>query len=232
MLRLPSAVAMLNYLCRLKELRIMYLNRFGLIPLTLVVVFATFMLEAIAGDSPAQRKADLVEIQQLTEQIKLQPKRAFLYASRGQCYVGLEEWDKALIDTSHAIELQPQNCSFYVARASIFEGLNKKDLEKADLEKALQLSPNDVDALTSLAVFSEHGKRDYSLAAKLLTQALKIQPKSTELYALRGEIYCNLGRYAEAIADCDTALKIEPGCKKAMITMEEIKAAQKKSSVR
>ena len=64
-------------------------------------------MSALAHESAGEQRADLEKIKQLTAQIRLEPKRAFLYASRGQCYVGLENWNNALADTDIALGLSP-----------------------------------------------------------------------------------------------------------------------------
>jgi tetratricopeptide (TPR) repeat protein len=166
------------------------------------------------------------KIRELTARIKLEPKTALLYAKRGQCYVHLEDWNSALADTNAALALNPTNTSYYVARADIYNAMGKHDLEKQDLEKAVELNPKDVESLKELAVFDAMHK-NCAESCLILSRAIAIEPHSVELYLFRAEALLVLKDFAGATADCNQAFKLEPGSKKAMLVMNEIRAVQK-----
>lgn len=59
-----------------------------------------------------------------------------------------------------------------------------------------------------------------------MTAAAKINPKSAEAYEQRGSVYYRLGQLQNAIADCGTAMKLDPNseaaCLAAADTYEEV----------
>ena len=64
-----------------------------------------------------------------------------VYDNRGQCYMQLRQYDKALIDFNQAIENNQREPSLYIHRASCYDNIGEYDLEIADLEKAIELDP-------------------------------------------------------------------------------------------
>ena len=68
--------------------------------------------------------------------------------------------------------------------------------------------------------------KNFSEASKLLSKAITLDPNSIELYLFRAEALNSQRKFPEAIADCNKASKLEPGNKKAIMVMGEIKAAQ------
>ncbi|XP_067675024.1 tetratricopeptide repeat protein 12-like [Haliotis asinina] len=57
----------------------------------------------------------------------------------------------------------------------------------------------------------------YDKALELYSQAIDKVRDSTALYTNRAQTYIKLGRYKEAITDCDWALRVSPACLKAYI---------------
>ena len=68
-------------------------------------------------------------------------------------------------------------------------------------------------ALLSKALHTaDEGRRDELLEQSLgaLSEVLETHPEDVSTYINRGNVYAELGRYPEAIADYDTALRLDP----------------------
>ncbi|MDO5565376.1 MAG: tetratricopeptide repeat protein, partial [Planctomycetia bacterium] len=76
-------------------------------------------------------------------------------------------------------------------------------------ETILTASPRNVQALQGAGEACIR-LRDYTKANKYLSDAINVKPDSSELRTKRGETWLGLGKYADAIADFDLALKATP----------------------
>jgi tetratricopeptide (TPR) repeat protein len=80
------------------------------------------------------------------EAIRLDPKNAIAYGTRGEAYSRMGDYDHALSDFAHAIRLDPKNAVTYSTRGEAYEANNDPDHAIADFDQALKLDPSLADA--------------------------------------------------------------------------------------
>lgn len=135
--------------------------------------------------------------------------RTFAYHLRGMEYMRMREFDRAIVDFTEAIGFNPEDSFAHWERGRVH--YFRKDYEEAikDYTAALQLEPwaDRYDARCWARALVGW------LAAALLdcNEALRMDPTMVESYDTRGFVYLKLGQFDKAIADYDTAFKLEPG---------------------
>jgi len=144
----------------------------------------------------------------LDEAIKAAPGRAQNYVWRGRSLLEIEHPKQAMVDLNKAIELDPNNYLAYQFRArgnfelgnfqaSLKDYTTALDKSTAPLEKA--------DILRLRARVQAALKRnDLSIAD--FTQSISFE-RHYSAFMLRGNQYCTLGKYEQAVKDYSEALK-------------------------
>ena len=82
----------------------------------------------------------LTEVSNITKKLWLitpQPKYAIAYNGRGNTYINLKDYDKALADYSTAIQLDPKYTKAYNSRGITYSILKDYDKALADYTKAI-----------------------------------------------------------------------------------------------
>ena len=151
-------------------------------------------------------KAALAELNRAFE---LEPDNAGLLLLRSGVYQELGDKDKALADAERAYSLEPDSNTVIRFRAMLLADLKKFDEAIESLEKLRQAEPKDTLTLLQLAaVYSSMHKTDKAL--ELYAAILAEEPDSWMALRGRGDLYLNVGKHAEAIADFNKANKIKP----------------------
>ena len=122
--------------------------------------------------SLAKRDYDAA-IASFTEAIRIDPKDAKAYSSRGIAYEGKGDMDKALADYSEAIHVDPKSAVAFYNRGIAY--VKKGDLDKAiaDYTEAIGLDPKMAQAYANRAAAYEK-KGDKAKAEEDLAQAEKL----------------------------------------------------------
>lgn len=93
------------------------------------------------------KKGDYVKaIADYTEAIRLDPKLALAYYSRGLTSVKKADYDKAITDFTEVIRLDPKYSIAYYARGSCYTKKREYDKAIADFTEAILLNPKDSNA--------------------------------------------------------------------------------------
>ena len=148
-------------------------------------------------------------IDDLTEAIRLDPKRAAAYQNRGAAYNGLGQYERAIDDLSQAIELDPENAGAYTNRGLAYFAVGRYDQAVADLSQAIQLAPkNAVPYFNRAEVFARLGLRDRALQDYDTTT--RLDPRIAAAYAASARLREQEGQREHAIHDFDMALQLDP----------------------
>src|SRR6185437_2525567 len=139
---------------------------------------------------------------------------AYRLRAYAELYLKRNEMDEALRDYDAAIKLNPTDPSSYYGRADIYKvkafqasGPQRKqyiDFAIRDFSENIRLSakPNPLDYINRSNAYSLDGDNDR--AAKDLGQALRLDPSDKkEALVNRCRIYADMGRWQEALADCN-----------------------------
>ena len=65
-----------------------------------------------------------------------------VYVKRHDCYVTLDQLEKALDDISKAISIYGKSGNYYALRSEVYLKLGETEKAKADVEKAVEVTPN------------------------------------------------------------------------------------------
>jgi tetratricopeptide (TPR) repeat protein len=117
--------------------------------------------------------------------------------------------EESLTDIKHAIELHPENPKTLRTLAVFL--LEQKQFAEAEkiFEKLHEANPKDTLTLMQMSILFAIQKK-YDKAAETYTTLLAEDPDQWEALRGRGDCYLNVGKQAEAIADYEKALKLEP----------------------
>ena len=136
------------------------------------------------------------------------PDDAAAFELRGDAWVGLKNFEKALDDYDAAIRLTPSVARLYGRRAAAFERLRNFRMAVRDYSEALRLDRSVARLIDRADAFKRVRRTD--LALDDLTEALALAPDSATLYRARGEVYARNNAYDRAIADYNAAIRLDP----------------------
>lgn len=77
-----------------------------------------------------------------SDAIKLAPKYARAYRSRGHAYYAIQQYENSVKDYTFAIGLEPKNADAYFERGRAYKALEMLDRSKEDREMAIKLDPS------------------------------------------------------------------------------------------
>lgn len=143
-----------------------------------------------------------------SEAIRLDPKFAQAYASRGRVYYDKKEYGRAVADFTEAIRLDPKFARAYVYRGRMYAILGEANKAISDYSNAIRLNPKDAMAYNNKG-YQYYLKRDWVRALSDYNQAIRLDPKLKLAYVNRAALYEKLGGRAEAKADRDRAAELE-----------------------
>lgn len=127
---------------------------------------------------------------------------------RANRYISDSKWDQAIADLSKLIELDPKNPERYTARADLWSQIESYDQAIGDLDAAVALQPNNAKLyLARSDLWTKKG--DDSRALADLNQFVRLEP-SAQNFAKRAEYSLTKDRFAAAIDDYSTAVKMDP----------------------
>jgi tetratricopeptide (TPR) repeat protein len=128
---------------------------------------------------------------------------------RGQFHLVRRELDEALADVNRALVLAPQDAKAYARRGEIFHHLDREAEAIANFLRAVQLDPDNLSALSGLGV-CRFAEGDWADAIRWYSRAIRIAPKRGQLLLGRALSFENQDRNAEAIADFDAVIALDP----------------------
>lgn len=148
-------------------------------------------------------------IKDLEEALKLKPDDPWTLRYLADSYVKNKQYILALSAINHSIALDQTNAYAYKLRALIYYDTSDYEKAIADFKKALILEPDNVWSQARLAdSYQALGQNELGL--EYVNRALRINPADAFSYKVRGRIYYNMKKYAEAMADFQEVLEIEP----------------------
>lgn len=149
---------------------------------------------------------------------------AVVYNNRGNTYMSLRQWDKALADFNRAIELDPSHANTYYNRALVWDKKGDKQKAEADAKKYAALAPEDPDGPKLLARLADPATQPPATQPPA-TQPPATQPSATQpparsdddrgykpasFYNDRGWDLYKAGKLQQALADFNKAIELDP----------------------
>jgi tetratricopeptide (TPR) repeat protein len=141
-----------------------------------------------------------------------------LYANRAVLWFQQGKFDQAAADLRQAIALKPREYQAHVTLAQVYQKQKKWADAARQLDQATALEP-DLAVLYRLRarLELESAQPDLDAARRLYDRAIAIEtrdgpsPTLARDLAERGQILRRRQKYAEAVADYDAALRVDPG---------------------
>ena len=126
------------------------------------------------------------------------------------------DYEGAVECYTKSIEADPSYVYAYDSRGLAHANLGQYDKAIADFTKAIEIDPEYQAPYSNLA-FAYYRMGDFENALESFTVALEMDPAGTS-YNARADVYRELGRYDEAIADIEEAMILVPNDPRWMYT--------------
>lgn len=144
------------------------------------------------------------------------PTDADGFRRRGMAYASMQEFDRALVDLTHACELAPHDAQNHYDRGLVYvrESQFKPALE--DFDAAISIQPNDIGGLLARAQLLQAYHPDISAAVAAaesksdLDKVSSLAPPGADVRLIVGDLYGKLGDYSAAVDQIDQWLDTHP----------------------
>ena len=143
-----------------------------------------------------------------TRALTLQPDHAEAYSVLGTVAF-FHAWDyhEAERLLRQAVDLQPSSAQAYLSLAHLLSNIGRHDDALVEVRRARALDPS-WPLLRSLEGQFLFMARRYELALSRLTEVVKVEPRLVAGHNMRVFPLIALGRFDEAVAECDEALSL------------------------
>ena len=128
---------------------------------------------------------------------------------RAAIYQELKQPEKALADLEKALALRPNFETAMRFRARLLAGEKKFDEAIAQVEELLKTEPDNTEARLELALIFTANEQ-YDRAIQVYGDLIAKDPSNWMALRGRGDAFLGVGKHAEAIADYEKALKLQP----------------------
>jgi tetratricopeptide (TPR) repeat protein len=146
---------------------------------------------------------------ELSDCIRLHHNSVAAYILRGNVYLNLDQFQRALDDYNKAIELEPKNAEVFWRRGNMYDKLGENQLALQDFERAIKLNPKLGEAYCGRGLAKSRGG-DEQGAARDYDKAIQCNPQFAESYNNRGILRSVLGNVKAALKDFDRAIELNP----------------------
>ena len=143
--------------------------------------------------------------------IELRPDDIWIYVGRAHAYARSENREAAIHDLDTMVELEPDNPDVYVQRGHVFVWMGDPDAAAEEFKKALELNPKSWEAYVKLGEIYYWDYHNAERSLEFFGKAIELAPPEVDWpLNARGSVYNELGRWEEAIADFNLAIRISP----------------------
>lgn len=144
------------------------------------------------------------------------PKDADQYTGRGQKYMKLKHYDRALADLSKAVELAPTSTVAYQVRGQTYTEKGDPGLALADFTKAIEIDPKQPSSYNIRGhFFQKQGDLDKAIGD--FSTAVTLDPSYVLGFMSRASAYRAKGDFDAAIADYTTLVTLDASNAKAFL---------------
>ncbi len=156
--------------------------------------------------------------------VQQQPTNGDNYFYFGENYFNAENTAAALKMYTKGIEVMPNNPLNYIGIGKLqsFEG--KSAEAKVNLDKALALGAgkNILVLLKVAETYTQAPQKNLLQAMQLLDAAMKLDPKNTEIYLLKGDVYQEMGEGSKAIELYKKTAEMDKSSVKALLRIGKL----------
>lgn len=141
--------------------------------------------------------------------LELEPDHHDALLMRARVHQQMKQTDKAMADVDRVLELDPGNVRAMRLRTLLLAQSGKLDQMVRQLEELVQLSPEDIEVQLDLANYYATDRKPQK-AIEAYTAILAKHPDNWLALRGRADTYLTSGKHAEAIADYEKAVKLQP----------------------
>lgn len=155
-----------------------------------------------------QQKNNQAALEYFAKSIVHDPQNAKTYINRAILYIGLSQYDQALIDLNKAEEIDATVVQTFINRSLVYRHKNNYVAALKDIEQAISLdSGNDVAYYNRGHIRSSLNKNEEAIAD--FNKALSLAKKPHYYHAL-ALMYHQLGKHDLSLNAINEALKLDP----------------------
>lgn len=151
-----------------------------------------------------------------TKVIKRSPKNSEAYSLRGDTYLVLRMYDKAMSDYNKSVQLNPKNPSAYYNRGVLYYMKLDYQMALKDFNKVIELSSDSAFSKYAEGVYYNRGQvygqlGEFRKAIEDFSRAIELNPKNANAYYNRAVMYRKVGdkkKALEALEDTKTAARL------------------------
>jgi len=147
-------------------------------------------------------------ITQFTKVLELQPGVLLTLIHRAEAFLASERLGEALADIEVVLEKE-QLIAAHRLRAEILSKMDRLEEEVEEMERVSAALPEQLELKMQLALYYLANKQP-SKAIAAYSDVLDTNRDNFTVLRTRGDLYLNVGKHAEAIADFSRALKLNP----------------------
>jgi len=148
-------------------------------------------------------------VHDLNQAANVHPDNVAVRLLRAEVHQELGQSDKALADVDKALELRPGLPTARRFKAVLLANAGKLDLATDELRELLKTDPDDFRGRLQLAMFYSAQKKPLK-AIETYSAVLADHPDDVTGLRGRADALLGIGKHAEAIADYEKALKLQP----------------------
>ena len=157
----------------------------------------------------ALKDDDKKALADLDKALELDPRNLLGLLMRSQLYSATGEKDKAKADLDLVLRLQPELPQAIMMRSILAAQAKRFGDAIADIKLLLHSDPKNEEYRLQLAMYLVADKRPRK-AIEILDNVVADNEKSVDALRSRGDALLSVGKHAEAIADYEKALAIDP----------------------
>jgi len=164
--------------------------------------------EARYWQNPADKKLADSALESYTVALSLTPEAVPMLEARGDFLLKLQLYERAVRDFSAALDFAPKNKDIRLHRAYSYFQIRLYGESRADYDKVLESDATNYAALLGLALICQ--QTDHKTEAiERMNHLVELYPDSTELYAVRADIYMESRQEDLALLDLNHAISLE-----------------------
>jgi tetratricopeptide (TPR) repeat protein len=144
-----------------------------------------------------------------------------------ELYLYLKRYAESLQSANDALRVDVHNAKAYFIKGYVYAETKDTVHAVSSYETCVEQDPGNYDALLQLGII--FAARKNRIAVEYYNRALKLRPKSTEVYYDRGLFYQESGDLDKAIEDYNTILKMDPSYADAYFNLGYIEVNYRKN---
>ena len=187
-----------------------------------------FPAHKLLGDIYFEEKSFEEAVREYKTAISINSYDATLLNNLGLAFMNLENYQEAIKFLKEAVSLAPENINFRYSLASVYKDAGEFEKSIIEYNKVINEQPNYPNVYNDLAnIYQQQGRKEkaieeYKKELVLCRDRLLASPNDPLLLNGIACAYNGIGEYDKAKAFADKALRIDPDCREAYLTLATI----------